>query len=443
MRHRKRILPLAAVLILAAALIFMNARDFRAEAASSGEIQEQIDKLKEEKAAGDEKLEQLRSQLSDTMDEMMDVVNRKNIIDQEISVLHGQLQTTNDMIASYTVLIADKQEELDREQQRLTELNSKYKERIRAMEEDGNLSYWSVIFEASSLSDLLDKLTMINEIAAADQRRLDEISAAAQAVAKTLAELKEQKAELEATRESLEQTQIQLEEKRAEADRLLADLIARGEEYEAYIEAGEAAQDERANEIAQLQDQYDLTKYLEWLATSEPPTTAPPPTTVPPTTVPPTTASGETPAPDPEPTAPPEPSEGEAVWRSPLTKPSWIVSPYGMRIHPKLGVWRMHEGVDLDGDLGDPIVAARSGVVTWTAYEENGGGNYIFINHGDGYSSTYMHMTHFIVKVGDIVSAGQVVGYMGSTGLSTGVHLHFGIYYNGNSVNPADYVDFS
>ena len=438
MRHRKRILPLAAVLILAAALIFMNARDFRAEAASSGEIQEQIDKLKEEKAAGDEKLEQLRSQLSDTMDEMMDVVNRKNIIDQEISILHGQLQTTNDMIASYTVLIADKQEELDREQQRLTELNSKYKERIRAMEEDGNLSYWSVIFEASSLSDLLDKLTMINEIAAADQRRLDEISAAAQAVAKTQAELKEQKAELEATRESLEQTQIQLEEKRAEADRLLADLIARGEEYEAYIEAGEAAQDERANEIAQLQDQYDLTKYLEWLATSEPPTTAPPPTTVPPTT-----ASGETPAPDPEPTAPPEPSEGEAVWRSPLTKPSRIVSPYGMRIHPKLGVWRMHEGVDLDGDLGDPIVAARSGVVTWTAYEENGGGNYIFINHGDGYSSTYMHMTHFIVKVGDIVSAGQVVGYMGSTGLSTGVHLHFGIYYNGNSVNPADYVDFS
>ena len=443
MRHRKRILPLAAVLILAAALIFMNARDFRAEAASSGEIQEQIDKLKEEKAAGDEKLEQLRSQLSDTMDEMMDVVNRKNIIDQEISILHGQLQTTNDMIASYTVLIADKQEELDREQQRLTELNSKYKERIRAMEEDGNLSYWSVIFEASSLSDLLDKLTMINEIAAADQRRLDEISAAAQAVAKTQAELKEQKAELEAPRQSLEQTQIQLEEKRAEADRLLADLIARGEEYEAYIEAGEAAQDERANEIAQLQDQYDLTKYLEWLAPSEPPTTAPPPPTAPPTTVPPTTASGETPAPDPEPTAPPEPSEGEAVWRSPLTKPSWIVSPYGMRIHPKLGVWRMHEGVDLDGDLGDPIVAARSGVVTWTAYEENGGGNYIFINHGDGYSSTYMHMTHFIVKVGDIVSAGQVVGYMGSTGLSTGVHLHFGIYYNGNSVNPADYVDFS
>ena len=88
-------------------------------------------------------------------------------------------------------------------------------------------------------------------------------------------------------------------------------------------------------------------------------------------------------------------------------------------------------------------MAARSGVVTWTAYEENGGGNYIFINHGDGYSSTYMQMTHFIVKVGDIVSAGQVVGYMGSTGLSTGVHLHFGIYYNGNSVNPADYVDFS
>ena len=147
---------------------------------------------------------------------------------------------------------------------------------------------------------------------------------------------------------------------------------------------------------------------------------------------------------EPEVTQPdPGPETGEAVWRSPLTKPSWIVSPYGMRLHPKLGIWRMHHGVDLDGDLGDPIVAARSGVVSYATYEEYGGGNYIFINHGDGYSSTYMHMTHYIVKVGDIVSAGQVVGYMGSTGLSTGVHLHFGIYYNGESVNPADYVDFS
>lgn len=111
-----------------------------------------------------------------------------------------------------------------------------------------------------------------------------------------------------------------------------------------------------------------------------------------------------------------------------------------MRIHPISGVWKMHYGVDMSAATGTPIYAARSGKVTVASYQAGGAGNYVSINHGDGFSSIYMHMTHYIVSVGQYVTQGQVIGYVGSTGGSTGPHLHFGIAYNGSYVNPMQYV---
>ena len=125
-------------------------------------------------------------------------------------------------------------------------------------------------------------------------------------------------------------------------------------------------------------------------------------------------------------------------WRRPC---SWIklTSPYGYRIHPTLGTRKFHNGVDLANNQGTPIYAARSGKVTVATY---GGtyGYYVTINHGDGFSSLYAHMTHYIVSKGQTVKKGDVIGYMGSTGRSTGPHLHFSIFYNGSSVNPMNYI---
>ena len=125
-------------------------------------------------------------------------------------------------------------------------------------------------------------------------------------------------------------------------------------------------------------------------------------------------------------------------WRKPC---SWIklTSPYGYRTHPTTGQWKFHNGVDLANNQGTPIYAARSGKVTVATY---GGtyGYYVTINHGDGFSSLYAHMTHDVVSVGQTVTKGQLIGYMGSTGRSTGPHLHFSIFYNGSSVNPMNYI---
>ena len=100
----------------------------------------------------------------------------------------------------------------------------------------------------------------------------------------------------------------------------------------------------------------------------------------------------------------------------------------------------MHNGVDLACSAGTPIYASRSGVVTTAAFQADGAGNYVQLDHGDGYKSIYMHMTNYIVSPGQYVGAGQVIGYVGSTGLSDGNHLHFGISYNGTYVNPMEYI---
>lgn len=115
-------------------------------------------------------------------------------------------------------------------------------------------------------------------------------------------------------------------------------------------------------------------------------------------------------------------------------------SPYGYRTHPVAGESKFHYGVDLAADKGTPIVASRSGTVALATYDDSSG-YYVVVDHLDGYRSVYMHMDKYIVTEGQFVLAGQIIGYCGDTGTATGDHLHFGIYNNGQTVNPADYID--
>ena len=117
-----------------------------------------------------------------------------------------------------------------------------------------------------------------------------------------------------------------------------------------------------------------------------------------------------------------------------------ITSPYGMRIHPVYGYPKMHTGVDLAAPFNTPIYASRAGVVVWAGWGSTGGW-WVKVDHGDGFATTYLHMTRYIVKIGDFVEAGQVLGYMGSTGVSTGSHLHFGVMKDGKWVDPLKYID--
>ncbi len=442
----------ALALLLAAALVLgsfqlvlpMAARADEDEQLASSEIKNQLEELEKEQAENQAQIDYLESLLQENLSEMEDIVLQKSIIDQEIFILHSQVRNTNEMIAAYNVLIADKQRELNEAEDRLQTLNALNKERIRAMEEDGALSYWAVLFKANSFSDLLDRLNMIEEIAAADARRLELLREAAAQVELAQAELVTEKENLEVLRQELAETEAQLQGKRVEADQLLADLIATGEEYELYMEEAEDRQQQTMQDIAnkeqELEDALASESYSRWLEESfsiwieesiqesieeskrlEEEANKPP--YVPP-------VENWTPS-----------YSGD--WRSPLNESSWVTSPYGMRLHPIYNYWRMHHGVDLESYFGQEIVSARDGYVCEVGYEEGGAGYYVWVDHGDGFKTVYMHMTYFVVEKGDTVYAGDLLGYVGSTGASTGPHLHFGVYYYGGSVNPCDYVDFS
>ena len=401
---------MAAVMILSL-LLSLFASGMHVHAASSSEIKDQIDQLKDEQAEVKDKIAQLEAQRKKNQADIASLVAEKNNFDQQVGLLYSQIQSTGDLISAYNLLIADKQKELDNAQQKLADLNEAYRERLRAMEEEGELSYWSVLFQASSFADFLDRLNMIQEIASADRRRLEQLDAAAKAVEETKELLTTEKAGLEETKLGLEQAQKDLERKSAEASALLNELIAKGEEYIKYVEECEEQDRIMMEQIADKQAQYDKAKYSEWLATSVPPTTKP--------SSRPNTVDGIT-------------------WLVP-TQNYRITSPFGMRIHPVYGYPKMHTGVDMAAPLNTPIYATRAGVVVWAGWGSTGGW-WVKVDHGDGFASTYLHLTRYTVKIGDFVEAGQIVGYMGSTGVSTGSHLHFGIMYNGEWVNPLKYI---
>lgn len=439
---------LAAVMLLTLIVSLIPAK---VSAASSSEIRNQINDLKDQKEELQQQMEDVQNQYKENEDEILDVVARKNVIDQEIFLLYQQIVVINEQLAAYNLLIADKQDELDAAQARLDELSEKNKERIRTMEEDGSLSYWEVLFKANSFSDLLDRMNMIEEIAASDKRRLDEMSRAAEEVAAAKAELEAEKAELDLAKAELDAANAELAAKQQEANELLEELIEKGAELEALYEGFELEEEELMAEIARKEQEYNEAKHNEWLAYMATYTTVPPETTAPPTTqpLPPeTNPDGSTV----ETTAPPEtqpeetkPSGGgntstNAYWIRPCSYVK-VTSPFGNRERPTAGASTYHQGIDLGGPEGTPIYAARTGVVTIASYS-NSAGYYVTINHGDGFSSIYMHMTGYVVSGGQAVSAGQLIGYMGSTGISTGPHLHFGIAYNGVYVNPAAYIGF-
>ena len=185
MNNRKKLVSalagiMAAVMLLSLILGLIP----RAQAASSGEIRNQINDLKAQQNQIRQEMEELRDQYEKNEDAIADLLARKMLIDQEIYMLHAEITLINEQISAFALLIADKQDELEEAQAHYEDLNREYKDRIRAMEEQGTMSYWEVLFKANSFADLLDRLNMIQEIASADRRRLAELRDAADEVAK-------------------------------------------------------------------------------------------------------------------------------------------------------------------------------------------------------------------------------------------------------------------
>ena len=434
MKNRKRMVSILAGVMAFVMLLtlILGLLPTPASAASSSEIRKQINQLKKEKEEIKDKITEVQDQYEQNENEIADIIARKNVIDQEIQLLYTQIQNMNQQLAAYNILIADKQDELDVAEDRYAVLSEENKIRIRTMEEEGELSYWEVLFKANSFSDLLDRLNIVEEIAASDNRRLKELSEAADVVEVAQGELVNEKEEMELAKQELDDTEAELDLKRKEADAIIQELLTKADDLAALEEEFERQEQEFLEEIAKKEVEFDEAKQREWeayMATYVPPTTAPPVVNTNNSTA---TNSGTT-------------NQGGSVgtgggggWVRPCSYTS-ITSPFGYRTPPTGGASTYHQGVDLDTGTGWPVVAAKAGTVTIAGWGK-AAGNYVQINHHDGFSSIYMHLSSIGVSAGQNVSAGQYIGATGSTGVSTGDHLHFGISLNGVYVNPCSYV---
>lgn len=401
-----------------------------ASAASSSEIRNQINQLKKEKEAIKGKIKDVEDQYKENENEIADIIARKNVVDQQIQLLTEEIVNTNEQILSYNILIADKQDELDNAENHYDHLSEANKVRVRAMEEEGEVSYWEVLFKANSFSDLLDRLNMVEEIAAADRQRLQELSDARDQVGVAQDALATEKGELEAVKADLAKSEEELAAKQAEAEALLQELLARADELEALKEEFQEQEAQFLDEIAKKEVEYDEAKQREWEAYMA--------TYVPPTQAPSEGGSSGGSSGGGSSGGGSSGGGGGGGWVIPMNYSS-ITSPFGYRTSPTAGASSYHQGVDLDGVTGQEVFAAKAGrvVIAGTA---SAPGHYVSIDHGDGIRTIYMHLNSFCVSAGQMVSAGQVIGTCGKSGIATGDHLHFGLSVNGVYVNPANYV---
>lgn len=410
---------LAAVILLSlvsTALIVM------VHAASSSEIKSKLADLRAKQAEIQKQSDELEKSIAENKDQTKTLVGQKAEIDQEMEMSRQKIENLNEQIQQLNLLIAEKQTELEASVAKEEALQKQYKARLRSMEETGSVSYWSILFKASSFSDLLDRVDMIREIAESDQLMLKQLSAATQAVETERADLEQQKLDLQQTEDDLAVEQAELETKRAKADTLITQMQA---EYASLSDEFLAAEADEAAVREQIKK--TETDYFNALAKEQAAAAA---------------AAAAANKPSSGSNSSSSSSSGGASsggFAFPLAYSTGVTCAYGPRVHPINGNKSFHYGVDLAAGMNTEIYATKSGTVTGATYGE-ANGYYVTINHGDGYSSIYAHMTNYVVSAGDSVKQGQLIGYVGTTGWSTGPHLHFEILYNGSNVNPMNYI---
>ena len=337
----------------------------------------------------------LEEKLAALSDDKAEVMKKKELLDDQIAVQVSEIRNVESQISTYEDLIAQTQAELADAQQKEEIQYDLFCKRVRAMEEEGTVSYWSVLFKADSFTDLLDRLDAVNEVMDADQAVIDRLEALQDEISQKEAELQESKSGAEAARADLVSKKSALEKQRAEANQLIAQLAANESETEAEIDGMEEEEERIQQEIQELSRK---------LAAQQ-------------------AAAGQSNRSNP----------GGYIW--PVDS-RYITSTMGGRASPGGIGSTNHKGTDI-GRVGytSPIYAAKSGTVI-VSQRSRSYGNYVVISHGSGNTTLYGHMSSRKVEVGQYVNQGDVIGITGSTGNSTGPHLHFEITENGVRVNP-------
>ena len=360
--------------------------------------QSQIDALEAQRDDLKAEREEMQAGIDQLESEQADVMAKKTALDERNEVYRQEIELIEEQVELYATLVDQKAAEVEDAIAAENEQLAVYRRHVRAMEENGSFTYLAILFGSRSLGELLSNLDMIGEIMEADKRIYEQYGAAREETQAAQAEYEATLAELGAKQDELEAEKAELEEQIAEAEQLIA-------EYEAQLEVDRAAYEEQLAKEAALEA--DIQAMIAELERQEAMNSIV--------------------------------STGSYIWPLPGYRPG---SAYGWRQHPIWGDMRFQAGEDIAAPSGTPILAADSGLATVIPNNGNGYGNYIMINHGGGRVTLYAHMSAFAISNGQSVTQGQVIGYVGSTGNSTGPHLHFETRVNGATTDPKSYFSF-
>ncbi len=356
--------------------------------------QAEIDQLKNNAGALSGEKKDLQTQIDALKNDKDDAIEKKTLLDRQSEVIRKEITNVEAQIAAYEELIAQTKRELAETEEREEEQYALFCKRVRAMEENGTVSYWSVLFNATDFSDLLSRLDFVSEIMEYDQGVIDTLKQLRAAIDTKKADLEGQLADQEAARDDLKAKKAELDRQVAEAAALVAEIQKNEEAAKALLAAKEAEERRIQQKIKDMEAE---------LAASLAPA-----------------------------------SVGGYIWPQNVSKR--ITSPMGSRNTGIPGASTNHKGVDIGGvGYTTSVLATKAGVVI-ISERSSSYGEYVVISHGAGNSTTYAHMSQRKVKVGQTVKQGQVIGITGSTGISSGPHLHYEIVENNVRVDPLKYL---
>ena len=360
--------------------------------------QAEIDDLKDEAADLSSQRAQLQAQLKAIQADKSKALEQKRLLEEQIAATQAEIRNIQTQIQKYDELIAQKEEELTQAETQEEELYRQFCQRVRLMEEEGTVSYWSILFASKNFTDLLDNFMMVEEFIDYDNALMNEILALQEQIQADKASLESSRAEQERAKAAQEAAKADLKSQEGQVDALLEEINSQ----EALVKEAEAELKAAANAVdAEI-------KRLEKEMASQIANV---------------------------------PSESGFLWPLDSSR-NTLSSLFGTRKDPFTGRPGNHTGIDVPAPKNTPIYAAKSGVVTTSVYGSGSSwsyGNYVVVSHSDGTSTLYAHMNSRAVSKGETVSQGQVIGYVGTTGRSTGYHLHFEVRVNGNRKDPVNY----
>jgi len=388
--------------------------------ASARVTQGHIDRLRAQKRDYERQKREIQAKIDTIEFEHMNEMAKKEVLDQRIALTSFEIKNINDTIFEFNNLIREKEYEVFLAQNREETQLENYRNRVRAMEENGMISYLEILFDSTSFSDLLARIDFISDIMRADETSYLNLQVARNETEEAKDLLEETKTELDEEKVNLEHKETELQEQLEEAHALILKLQSDIETEQALYEQT-AAEEQRvqrqinaAVEQLRAQQEAERLRRLREQQNAQQPGGGGGGSGD-------NSGGGDNPAPAPA----PAPSGGSLGWPT----SGRVISNFGMRSG------RMHWGTDFGAAHGTSIVASASGTVI-TSGVGRGYGNYIVIAHGNGITTLYSHNASNDVSVGQQVSRGQHIGTVGSTGNATTPHVHFEVSVNGNRVDP-------